>query len=310
MQHARSLALTTSRILQFHAYTLWLFTQSDMKTLMVPQTIFATASYLAGCSDRGNRTVPSGTLVSRAPLMLFWIWINLLHVVVSNQRQPEAIVEDLGNKPWRPLPAGRLSRRGAAYIFFAALTLGFAASYALHVITPFLIMVVLSTLYSEADIASRYVWARGVFNAGGVASFGWGALSVLSGREALGLTARDYAWVALSGAAVLTTIQVADLPDIDGDRDRDRITAPLVYGQNVTRASVGIAVGLWSIVSPRLWVSEWVLASVAPLIAAALLMLALILANLWQSMDMMAYCLWCTWISILYLSPVLGSVAA
>lgn len=52
-------------------------------------------------------------ILLRAPLVCFWVWINLLPFAIDNQRQPAAILEDKHNKPWRTMPSGRMTRAQA-----------------------------------------------------------------------------------------------------------------------------------------------------------------------------------------------------
>ncbi|PHH77530.1 hypothetical protein CDD80_507 [Ophiocordyceps camponoti-rufipedis] len=90
------------------AYTVWLFTRSDLKTILVPTTIFGVCNYLA-LPAYGLQPDMGSRLGSRFGLVLIWIWIHLISFNVNNQRSPESVREDALNKPWRPLPSGRVS---------------------------------------------------------------------------------------------------------------------------------------------------------------------------------------------------------
>lgn len=63
--------------MSYHAYTLWLFTFSDLKTTVFPSTAFAVsnglAAYQAGpvASQRGGRIF----FLIRIPIILLWAWI-------------------------------------------------------------------------------------------------------------------------------------------------------------------------------------------------------------------------------------------
>lgn len=99
----------------FHLRSIWLFTFSDLKTIVLPSTTFGLVNGLAVSLNSG--TLPSVTpqslgphqIVIRTLLVTFWVWINLLPFAIENQRQPSSIRGDLVNKPWRALPSGRLS---------------------------------------------------------------------------------------------------------------------------------------------------------------------------------------------------------
>ncbi|OAX32196.1 hypothetical protein K503DRAFT_702409 [Rhizopogon vinicolor AM-OR11-026] len=86
--------VTTFPTALHHFETACLFKRSDYKTIAFPVLIFATA-----LSPRRN------------PLALcsavWWFWFHLLQSNVSNQAY--SANEDVVNKPWRPLPSGRIS---------------------------------------------------------------------------------------------------------------------------------------------------------------------------------------------------------
>lgn len=89
----------------FHLYSIWLFTLSDLKTLIFPSTIFGLVNGVA--VSLADVNIPSSHLnlppprqiLSTTPLVIFWVWINLLPFAIDNQRQPESIQEDSLNKP-------------------------------------------------------------------------------------------------------------------------------------------------------------------------------------------------------------------
>lgn len=98
--------------LRYHAYSLWLFTQSDLKTIVIPKTVFGTLSALAFPIFEINyiRTPTISELLWRIPLTAFWVWIILLPFVIDNQRLALSIEEDKVNKPWRAIASGRLDK--------------------------------------------------------------------------------------------------------------------------------------------------------------------------------------------------------
>lgn len=98
--------------LRYHAYSVWLFTQSDLKTIVIPKTVFGTLSALAFPVFEINsiRTPTTSELLWRIPLTAFWVWIILLPFVIDNQRLALSIEEDKVNKPWRAIASGRLDK--------------------------------------------------------------------------------------------------------------------------------------------------------------------------------------------------------
>ncbi|KAL8724363.1 MAG: hypothetical protein Q9166_007999, partial [cf. Caloplaca sp. 2 TL-2023] len=85
--------------------SLYLFTASDLKTVVFPKSLVGTLNGLSTLFSASG--TPSSTLevFSRIPLILLWTWLNLLPFNINNQRQPAAILEDKINKSWRPLPS-------------------------------------------------------------------------------------------------------------------------------------------------------------------------------------------------------------
>jgi len=101
----------TAGSLRYHIYSIWLFTYSDIKTIIIPKTTFGTLSALAAPSFGFNpiyTTSPLGVGM-RLPLTIFWVWINLLPFAIDNQRHSGSIAEDMINKPWRVMPSRRMT---------------------------------------------------------------------------------------------------------------------------------------------------------------------------------------------------------
>lgn len=112
-----------------HLYSLWLFTCSDLKTIVGPKTAFGILNSLCA-SAYGLPSKPAAVILSRLPLVFLWTWINLLPFSIDNQRRPKAIEEDRINKPWRPMPSGRVSmaKREFGCLRFTLSPLSLAAS--------------------------------------------------------------------------------------------------------------------------------------------------------------------------------------
>ena len=99
----------------FGLQTIWLFASSDLKTIVCPSAVFGTVSTLSGLACKFNESQPMLDTLARVPLAALWPWINLLPFVIDNQHQPDAVLKENVNKPWRPLPSRRLTPRGATY---------------------------------------------------------------------------------------------------------------------------------------------------------------------------------------------------
>ncbi len=240
------------RWMRYNTYTLWLFTYSDIKTIIVPQCVFGICSSIfnsalvAGSPDADS--VKNGLL--RAPLVIAWVWIVLLSCNIDNQRDTGSIEEDKINKPWRPLAAGRLNQTKAFWIMMVAHFLGIAYSAVLGVLTVKLATIVWLWIYHDPRLSDEYWVIRNAINALAYVSFSVGAVSVAAGGN---ITVTGLQWFAITGAIILSTIQIQDLPDIIGDAARGRKTMPLVTGCQPCRWSIAILVPLWALAASFFW---------------------------------------------------------
>ena len=73
------------------------------------------------------------SILTRTPLVAFFIWINVLVFELANQRLPDSIVEDSFNKPWRPLPNGLISSLQARRLLLTVLPIFLGMSYSMGV---------------------------------------------------------------------------------------------------------------------------------------------------------------------------------
>lgn len=301
------------RSISFHLYTLFLFTKSDFKTVIFPQSIFAIAVALSGAAVSPRPY--SGTYISavllRVPHMVAWIWTHLLVENLANQRQPQSVAEDAINKPWRPLPSGRLSQAEALGILQAGVPTVAAVSFLFDAFTPSATFTTLVWLYNDLEGSSTGPILRNVVNAAGLCCLGWGGHTVLLSKDASDQThlSQDWLlhWILVTAAVVATTVHAQDMPDMKGDRARQRKTLPLVYGETVARWSLAVLVVLWSVILPvfcnvQIPVVRWLPLGVASFIS--------ILTTLYQheSSDKLVWNLWCFWVAGLYLLPLFRQV--
>ena len=102
---------TTGKGLLYHLHTCLLFTYTDLKNILVPQTLLAVVTTLT-CTQRSPSTASTFTqpqlsaVLCRLPLAALWVWLHLLLFTTSNQTQQASLTEDTQNKPFRPLPSG------------------------------------------------------------------------------------------------------------------------------------------------------------------------------------------------------------
>ncbi|RYO75037.1 hypothetical protein DL764_010609 [Monosporascus ibericus] len=72
----------------FYGYSVWLFTLSDLKTIVIPQTAFGILNALAFLSE--GSSIKWAQVLSRLPRAIFMIWINLLPFAIDNTTTTES----------------------------------------------------------------------------------------------------------------------------------------------------------------------------------------------------------------------------
>ncbi|CAI6336685.1 unnamed protein product [Periconia digitata] len=287
----------------FHLRTLWLFTKSDFKTVIFPQTVFGIVVALSGPLLTSNPAPKTCEVLRNLPKTILWLWLNLLNEVVSNQRLPGSIVEDSVNKPWRPLPTQRMTSNTARKLLLCAIPTIYIASLLLGGTEASMKLMVFSHMYNELDGANENWLIRNVLNACGLSCFSVGAAVTATGFGDYTLQREVYVWISLLAVVIATTVQIQDLPDIEGDRRRNRKTMPLVYGHVATRWSVSITIMFWSIFCCTYWDLDSVCYLPCMLIGISIAVRTLVMQT--QDADEGTWKLWCLWMMILYSLPLM-----
>lgn len=194
-------------------YTVFLFTYSDIFTVIIPQTLFAILSTLSGFVLTTNPHPALLQVLCQTPVIVFWIWVNLLPFAIDNQRQEKAILEDSLNKPWRPLPSKRLSPEAAQImmlVFYPCTVLtGLLVGGAPQCIAG----IALGYWYNSLRAADENYLIRNLVNTLGFLTFSPGSMLVLSRRLFFNIQPGTYWWLLIIGGVVLTTVQIQDIPD-------------------------------------------------------------------------------------------------
>ena len=73
--------------LHFHLITIWLFTFSDLKTIVGPTIFFGVFNAICA-SAFGMAPESHSSIMCRFPYALLWVWTNLLPFAVDNQGSP------------------------------------------------------------------------------------------------------------------------------------------------------------------------------------------------------------------------------
>lgn len=239
----------------YHARTLWLFTYNDLKTMVFPSTAFAISNALAAyrAGSAAKQTGGPLILLIRLPLILLWAWINLLSFAVNNQRHPSALEEDRLNKPWRPVPAGRLTGAQAKSLALVTYPASFLASRLLGGGSGQCVLLALfGYIYNDLKGGDVNWLLRNLLNACGFTCFASGALEVaLQSATEPGMIP----WLLIIATVVCTTVHTQDMYDQPGDSAAGRKTVPLVIGDGPARWSIAITVTAWSWLCPLYWAS-------------------------------------------------------
>ncbi|KZT00514.1 uncharacterized protein LAESUDRAFT_665990 [Laetiporus sulphureus 93-53] len=272
--------------LLYHICTVFLFTKSDFKTTLIPVTVLAMAV--------------SPTLeVTRVVHSIMWTWIHLLQFDVSNQSLN--IQEDEINKPWRPLPAKRVSMRAARVVHWLLVPCCFTLSWShgTDVLLASVALVFMSLLYNELHLHGRWL-ARNLLNAAGTAAFEVGATLVAAGGiHRLDCTA--FMSVCLSAAIIASTIHAQDFKDIRGDQLVNRITIPLLF-PSVARWTMLPSLTIWTMVLIQVWRITWSIG--IRLLIGAIALGYRFLAFKTIRNDQASYVWYNVWLSLAHILPV------
>lgn len=169
--------------LAYTAETLFLFTRSDYKTILFPVVRWSRSIVHCGSELTTHQTMFAS---ATAPIhsfeswlkMLFWIWTHLLQANVSNQTH--SANEDIVNKPWRPLPAGRVTERQAAILRWSLVVANLALSATIGQQVMYVSAALALVEFVHDDMGlSHHPVLKNVCNIGGYGTFQAGATLIL-----------------------------------------------------------------------------------------------------------------------------------
>ncbi|TLD32818.1 hypothetical protein PspLS_01258 [Pyricularia sp. CBS 133598] len=314
----------TSKALTRFLNHLYLFTKADVKTILVPSMIFALTNGVAlSLLLRDKAGIPSPMVVlARTPLILLYVWLDLILFCISNQRKPSSIEEDRLNKPSRPMPAGIVSPDEAATLFVAVSIIALLVSHMLGAFMPTATLLALTFWYNDLGGADHPI-LKPFLNGAGFPCYLVGALqvalnpapwsaSVAPAPEVMFLLWR---WVAVVAGAIFLTNNIQDLKDVAGDTAAKRRTVPIVIGDAPTRWLVAVPLLACSVAAPLLWSvpdlsqSPWLAGIKVVLAYAPVMLLGLVVAVRTLMLrtvqeDHATFTLWCVWLISLYCLPL------
>jgi 4-hydroxybenzoate polyprenyltransferase len=234
----------------YHTHTLYLFTASDFLTFAVPTTLFGLCAALSGPVLTSNASPSLFQTFIRIPPALAVIWLNLLVFNIANQRSPSAVQEDRINKPHRPIPSGRISSEQAGQLLFVLFPMTLVLGYGVGVWKETVLLSVFQHLYNDLHGCDGHFLVRNALIASGYALYSAISFKMLVLAPGFELKTEGWRWIAVVAAVMFTTQHICDIKDAEGDRSRDRRSAPIVLGDGVCRWSVAVPVMLWSVSCP------------------------------------------------------------
>ncbi|KAK0478050.1 UbiA prenyltransferase family [Armillaria luteobubalina] len=216
--------------------TLYLFTRSDYKTIFFPVLAYSLAV---------SKEFTFGSLVST----IAWLWLHLLQANVSNQTFSGD--EDMANKPWRPLPSGRLTQRQARVLRWCLTMICLTVSALLGRVILFssAALTLVEILHDDFGF-SRNLVLKNLCNVGGYITFELGAGTCLSSGH--NLDGNSLTALICSGVIIFSTISAQDFADVKGDVLSGRRTLPIISPKG-SRYYILVILPLWSGSLVRLW---------------------------------------------------------
>ena len=293
----------------FHGRTLWLFTFSDFKTILIPSFVFGIANALAAHAYQLPVLyhVNSTDLFRKSPFVLLWIWLNLLPFNINNQRTSSAIAEDTINKPWRPIPSGRLSSDQAKYIMLSFYI--FAQLFSLFIsggLRQGICLLFLGIWYNNLGGADGHYLIRNSTNALGFLCFISGAMEVALGTSLpLSGSSRMVNWFGVIAGIVLTTVHTQDMYDQEGDALRRRSTVPLDLGDATARWTIAVPMVAWGTLCPMFWGANFAAHALSLAMATSVGIRSVAYRNV--SSDRKTFLIWNIWLSFVYILPLCGA---
>ncbi|KAF8999254.1 UbiA prenyltransferase family-domain-containing protein [Cyathus striatus] len=238
-----ALALITKRSFSkilYHITTIFLFSKSDVKTTIIPVGIFT-----LGMSPHFI------FFYLQSVVSVLWIWIIVLQFNLYNQLY--GLNEDKKNKPWRPLPSGRVTVRTVSILRCIATIMACFISwiYGIQVMAASSIFTILIFLYHTLH-GDRHWMMKNILNAAGYGCLAWGS-SLVASNDRSGLDwERTYALSLLVGV-IATTIQAQDFQDTEGDRLMGRRTAPMIWPMTC-RYTLLLILIIWATLLGHIWI--------------------------------------------------------
>lgn len=238
--------IDVSRIALYHCQTLILFTCDQIIDTFIPGTTFGIIAAISG-PDLDLPTQDISAVLRRIPLVVVWLWVLVFQFCLQNQCSPRSVEEDSLNKPWRPIPSGRISRTEVEYLLAATQILAVILSYCLDVLPVYVLYIILITRYNDFGGGDHSGILRNLFCGADISCYFAGAMRIALGPDT-SMSSQAWKWVFLVTFGILTTtIQTQDFRDEVGDKARGRQTLVTELGREHALWTVILMVLFWSL---------------------------------------------------------------
>lgn len=168
----------------YHLHTLFLFTKADITTALVPQVCYESSTVtLLNSASKSLFALAVAPVChpSRVLHVVAWVWLHLLNCNIANQvKAPD---EDKVNKPFRPLPSGRIAESHARLLrwMLVPVCLAVSVAYTTKLFFTSLTLQVISVMYNELNGDESFVLKNSLTAAMyGCAGFGGALLAGMS----------------------------------------------------------------------------------------------------------------------------------
>ncbi|KAI0469866.1 UbiA prenyltransferase family [Xylariaceae sp. FL0804] len=279
----------------------WGFTESDFFTFAVPNTLFGLLGALANSRLLEGPPPLLADVLRRAPSVLFFNFYSLLLFDLANQMSPESVEEDRANKPWRPIPSGKITPEQTRKAMLLAAPVALGLNHMLGIWNEGLLVQVLSYYYN--DLKGGNGLLRDVIIAVSYRLANMTSLQLAIGPENT-VSPQGHVWTTVISSIILTTMHIQDLKDQKGDSKIGRKTMPLLLGDGCCRVALAVLIPFWSAFVVRFWELDMLRSSFCFVLAVYIA--GRLLFKREQRQDAVTWRLWCFWHASLYILPVIS----
>jgi 4-hydroxybenzoate polyprenyltransferase len=214
----------------------WLTLFNNALTNIVSPAAFACAAFWV---ESRLVTAARGEASSLGVLKaLVWSFLALYCVDLPNQMK--GIEEDRRNKPWRPLPRGLMTPRGARLRWSAALVCFFAASACWSVLWHAVAWQALMMVYVFTPLLHRHWLTKNLV----FLSAAFVILLATAWTLVAPLPPQAWRWLVAESMICSLVYLIQDFRDGSGDIESRRVTLPLQFGEAAARRVTGSLVAV------------------------------------------------------------------